>query len=52
MELLTDWGEGKLVEFPCEEEGLLGMNEVKGIPLFISADLAETEAINIISRTC
>lgn len=52
MELLTDWGEGKLVEFPCEEEGLLGMNEVNRIPLFISADLAETEAINIISRTC
>lgn len=52
MELLTDCGEGKLVEFPCEEEGLLGMNEVNRIPLFISADLAETEAINIISRTC
>jgi len=43
----------QLVEFPSREEGLLElMSEVQGTPLFISADLAETEAINIISRTC
>jgi len=42
----------QLVEFPSREEGLLEMCEAQGTPLFISADLAETEAINIISRTC
>lgn len=40
------------VVFPSREEGVFEMSEVQGTPLFISADLAETEAINIISRTC
>lgn len=48
----TDCGEGKLLEVPCGEEGIAGKSEVKGIPLFISADLAEAAAINIISCTC
>lgn len=49
----TDGGEGKLVEFRGGEEEFVfvWMSEVKGIPLFISADLAEVDAINIISRT-
>lgn len=48
---LTDGGEAKLLEVPCGEEGLVGMSDMKGIPLFISADLAAA-AINIISCTC
>lgn len=48
----TDWREAKLLEVPpCGEEGLVEMREVKGIPLFISEDLALAEAIIIISCT-
>jgi len=48
----TDGGEGKLSEFPCGEEGVvLEKSELKGIPLFISEDLALAEAIIIISCT-